>query len=88
MPGVVIKKILTGDELEKEARELGVDIQGNPISHSISGSHIRAPDYELQRRVFEAKRSIRESRLWIIALISSIAAVLSALCSCIIAFKK
>jgi type IV secretory pathway component VirB8 len=32
----------------------------------------------LQRRVIEAERSHRESRLWLIAVISSIASVISA----------
>jgi hypothetical protein len=74
-----MKKILEGEALEQRARKLGVDIQGGPITQSISGRHKRADDYELQKRVIEAERSIRESRLWLIALISAIASVLSAL---------
>jgi hypothetical protein len=73
-----MKKILEGDALEQRARQLGVDIQGEPITQSSAGRQRRASDYELQRRVMEAERSIRESKLWILAIISAIASVLSA----------
>lgn len=73
-----MKKILESDALEQRARQLGVDIQGDPITQSSSGRHKRASDYELQRRVIEAERSIRESKLWKLALISAIASVASA----------
>lgn len=69
---------LQGDELEKRARELGVDVEGDARTQSSSGRAPRAPDHELQRRVSEAERSVRESRLWILALISAVASVLSA----------
>lgn len=71
-------KLLKGDKLEKRALELGVDIGGPPITQSATGRHKRADDYELQRRVIDAERSHRESRLWIIALTSAIASVISA----------
>ena len=74
-----MKKILEGEALEKRARELGVDVQGGPITQSTSGKRNRADDYELQKRVIEAERSIRESKYWLIALISAIASVISAL---------
>ena len=67
-----------GDALEKSVRELGVGIQGGPRFQSASGIEPRAPDYELQRRYIEAKRSIRESRLWIVALVSAVASACSA----------
>lgn len=72
-------KLLEGKDLEKKARELGCDVQGDPITQSSSGRHPRAGDYELQRRVIEAERSIRESRLWRIALMSAIASMASAI---------
>ena len=71
--------LLEGVELEKRARELGVDISGDTRTQSSSGRAPRAPDYELQRRVIEAERRNRESRLWVLALISAIASVVSAL---------
>ncbi len=69
---------MEGDALEQRAKELGVDIQGEAITQSSSGRHKRASDYELQKRVIEAERSIRESRLWKLALISAIASMASA----------
>ena len=35
-------KVLRGDELEKRARELGLDIEGDPRTHSSSGRAPRA----------------------------------------------
>jgi hypothetical protein len=46
---------------------------------SASGRQPVAPDYELQRRVIEAKRANREGRLWLVALISAIASVFAAI---------
>ena len=79
--------LLTGAALESRARELGVDIEGDPRTHSSSGRAPRASDYELQRRVLEAERGIRESRLWILAVISAIASVLSAAAAMIAVWK-
>ena len=83
-----MKKLLQGDELEARALELGVDIQGSPITQSTSGRHRRADDHELQRRVAEAERSRRESKLWLVALISSIASVVSAVTAIIAVLYK
>ena len=71
-------KLLEGDELERRCRELGIDTQGAPRTQSSSGNSPRASDHELQRRLIEAQRSIRESRLWLVALVSAIASVVSA----------
>ena len=73
-----MKQLLTGAALEKRARELGVDIRGDYITQSVSGRHQRAFDSELQRRAIETERSIRENRLWWIALVSALASVISA----------
>ena len=83
-----MKRILEGEALEQRARELGVDIQAAPITQSISGRHKRADDHELQKRVIEAERSIRESKLWIIALISAIASAASALIALLAVYLK
>lgn len=56
-----MKKLLQGKELEEQAKELGIDIHGPLHTQSTSGRSPRANDSELQRRVIEAKRSIRES---------------------------
>ena len=79
--------LLTGKALESRAQALGVDIEGDPRTHSSSGRAPRASDYELQRRVLEAERGIRESRLWILAVISAIASVLSAAAAMIAVWK-
>ena len=76
-------RLLRGSELEKRAQELGVDTQGRPITQSVSGHHKRADDAELQRRVIEAERSIRESNLWKIAVIAAAASVFSAITAAI-----
>jgi hypothetical protein len=82
-------KLLEGNQLEQRARELGVDITGELHTQSSSGRAPRASDFELQQRVMEAERGIRESRLWIFAVISAIASVLSAIAALIaVAWKK
>lgn len=73
-----MKRALQGEALEERARELGVDIEGELRTQSSSGRSPRAPDYELQRRVLEAERAGRESKLWILAVVSAVASVLSA----------
>lgn len=83
-----MKKILEGDALEQRARQLGVDIQGELLTQSSSGRQRRYSDYELQRRVIEAERSIRESRLWKLALISAIASVISAAAALVAVLSK
>lgn len=73
-----MSKLLKGDALERRCAELGVSIEGSPRTQSSSGNSPRASDAELQRRLIETERSLRESRLWWIALISAIASALSA----------
>ena len=50
---------------------------------SSSGQSRRADDAELQRRVIEAERAIRESKLWKLAVISALASVFSAITAAI-----
>ena len=83
-----MKKILEGDALEQRARQLGIDIQGDLITQSALARRTRARDYELQKRVIEAERSIRESRLWKLALISAIASVASAMAALLAVLSK
>lgn len=77
-----MKKLLTGHGLIERAQELGVSIyregevvpiDTKPIMAAIADESI------IQSRVIEAERHIRENNLWIIALISSISALVSAL---------
>ncbi|USN87785.1 MAG: hypothetical protein H6779_05315 [Candidatus Nomurabacteria bacterium] len=69
--------LLKGKELLDRADELGIDTKGDYIYQSSMGRR-DADEYELQRRVIEAERSIRESKLWIIAVVSAAASVVSA----------
>jgi hypothetical protein len=73
-----MSKLLQGEELEKRCIELSINIEGPPRTQSSSGNSPRASDFELQRRLLESERSIRESRLWLVALVSAEASVLSA----------
>ena len=68
-----MKKLLQGKDLRKRASELGV----SSLELSDTKGNISEP--ELQRRVIEAERSLREHRLWIIALSSAIASIISAI---------
>jgi hypothetical protein len=60
-------------ELRKIANKLGV------ITHGLADSKGHTDIAELQSRIINTKRSIREGRLWIIALVSATASVLSAI---------
>lgn len=71
-------RLPNGEKLTARAKELGIDITGDARTQSISGAAPRASDHELQRRVIEAERAQRESKLWMLALVSGIASVVSA----------
>ena len=66
----------TGEDLKKEARELGLSEEG---WYEYKGT-VREVFREaaVQVRVREAKRARRENRLWIIAIISALASFFSA----------
>lgn len=83
-----MKKLLKGNELKKRAEELGIECSGNEIRHSNSGEHWAVYEAELQNKIMEVERHIREHRLWIIALISAIASVLSAITALVVIFLK
>lgn len=83
-----IKKIMTikdRDRRETALREFAMRL-GCILSSTYTpdGKHI---DEEVIRRIHEAARSIRESRLWLIALISAIASVFSALAAWFAVFR-
>jgi len=67
-----MSKLLTGNDLERKARKLGIDIKGDLIFQSSVCREPRASDYELQRRVTEAERANRERWILVLALISVI----------------
>jgi PP-loop superfamily ATP-utilizing enzyme len=72
-----IKKIMTIKDRDK--RETAFSSTYTP-----DGKHI---EEEVIRRIQEAARSIRESRLWLIALMSAIASVFSALAAWFAVFR-
>ncbi len=69
------EKLLTGNKLMARATELGVSTTKDIAPRS------NVSDAELQRRVIEAERAIRENRLWKIALLSALASLVSAIAS-------
>jgi hypothetical protein len=68
-------KLPQGQALEDRARDLGVSLHETIDS---SGGHAVLREPELQRRVLEAERSLREHRLWWLALVSAVASAISA----------
>lgn len=85
-----MKKLLIGEELRKRATQLGVAMETDQ-SVLVPGSGnvpLIAEDYELQRRVLDAERHIREHRLWLVAVISGIASVVSALAAWLAIFSS
>lgn len=65
-------RMLQGQDLLDRAEELGVS------RRELSGGNVYDGEPELQRRVIEAERHKRESRIWWIALVSAVASVISA----------
>lgn len=74
------KKLLTGDALLARAKDLGVVTSGDNIINIPGEGTVPLPvsEYELQRRVLEVERHVREHSLWLVALISSAASAISA----------
>ena len=70
----------TGEALHKRAKVLGVitDSDESAVMPGQGNVPFLASDHEIQKRVIEAEKHIREHRLWIVALISAIASVISA----------
>lgn len=76
-----MKPLPTGDALQTRARKLGVIATGDECIN-VPGTGtvaLAVSDYELQRRVIEAERHLREHRLWMVALISAAASAISAI---------
>jgi hypothetical protein len=76
-----MRRILTGEALLARAKELGISTRSG-AHKTVSGipiAEIPLTEYELQARVREAEGHLRESRLWIVALVSALASLASAL---------
>jgi len=83
-----IKKIMSikdRDKREVALRELAMELGCSLSStYTPNAKHI---EEEVIRRIQEAARSIRESRLWLIALTSAIASAFSALAAWFAVFR-
>lgn len=84
-----MRKLPVGDELQKRAEQLGVAIETDQSVLVPGRGNVSriAEDYELQRRVLEAERHMREHRLWLVALISAVASVVSAVAAWLAVIK-
>ncbi len=73
-------KELTGEDLKREARELGLsdDNWYEQRDRSVSSTG-KFREAAVQARVREAKRARRENKLWVVALISALASLFSAI---------
>jgi len=71
---IPMKKLPRGADLWKKCDELGI------ICHYTSEKGDKTvPDLELQNKIIEMEKHIREEKLWIVALVSAIASVASAI---------
>jgi|GEM_PF-3607282 len=77
-----MRKLLAGDALRKRAEQLGVAMETDQsvVVPGRGNVPIIADDYELQRRVLEAERHLREHRLWLVAVFFR--CCLTCKCSC------
>lgn len=75
-------KILTGEALQERCKKLGIDTQGEYVTfEELKGKNYRREVSEavLQLRLIEVERAIRESRAWMLTILSAIASVCSAI---------
>lgn len=84
-----MQKLLVGDALQKRAEQLGVAMGTNQsvVVPGRGNVPIIAEDYELQRRVLEAERHLREHRLWLVAAFSAVASLVSAVAAWLAVIK-
>jgi hypothetical protein len=70
------------DELKKRAEELGIPTDSSIYKpKSESWTQLGISSYELHRRIREEERHRREHRLWIVAVVSAVIALLAAIAS-------
>lgn len=76
-------KILRGDDLLARARQLGVSESGSYV-----GERCVFDEAEMQRRVMEAERHVRENRIWLMAALSALASAISAVAAWIAVLRQ
>ena len=76
-----MKRMLSGEELLNRAEELGVSTRTEEYQRfgGVIDIERKISEYELQQRVIETERHMRESKLWLVALVSALASLASAL---------
>ena len=86
-----MKKLLRGHELIARAEQLGVfiyaDNAGVPLGENPMFGAI-ASESEIQARVMQAEKHRRDERLWIFALTSAIASVVSAIAAWVAIYAR
>ena len=81
------KPLLEGKALIERAERLGVSIGSGESHNSLrGGAEFQAAEYQIQQRVLEAERHLRESQLWRIAFASAIASIVSAVAAAVSAY--
>lgn len=70
-------KLPTGNELRRKCEEIGISLI--PLSGEALSDHATISDWALQRRHLTFMREWRDSKLWIVALVSAVASAASAL---------
>jgi hypothetical protein len=82
---------LRGDALTERCQKLGIDTMGEYMNAKEMQGRIRSPratDAELQQRLHDYERSVRESRMWVMALISALASLASAVVAVVAVLGK
>ena len=83
------RKLPTGQDLEQVVDELGVSRFGTVVEAEVPwGRQTTTNEAELQRRVLEVLRAHRESYLWLIALVSALASLASAMAAWVAVWKR
>ncbi len=85
-----MSKMPTGQDLINACEKKGIDIQGERILfEDLKKTHrAQATDYELQQRLIEFKRHLRESRMWMLALISALTSFASAIIALVAVYGR
>jgi hypothetical protein len=78
---------LGGEALQDKAKESRVYIDDLLEWYNVGTLGSRELDTEIRRRLTELERSKREHRVWIVALCSAVAAVISAIAAWVAACK-
>ncbi len=79
---IEMRKGLSEQEKLEYAKSLGVSLK------ELYSSNGLLSEPELDRRIIEAERARRENRLWIVAVVSAAASVISAATALIAVFSK